>query len=76
MLPRDGLEIRDRVLGVDRVTCCRCLEGVERVTTPELDRAVGRGAALEGAGARDVVLAGARDVVLAGAREDRLSRED
>jgi hypothetical protein len=33
--------------------------GVERVTTPELDRAVERGAALEGVGARDAVLAGA-----------------
>ncbi len=45
--------------------------GVERVTTPELDRAVERGAALEGVGARDAVLADARGAVLAGALEDR-----
>ena len=62
---RDGLEVRDRVLGADRVTCARCLEGAERVTTPERDGAVGRGAALEGVGALEVMAP-------VGAREDRL----
>ena len=53
-LARDGLEVRDRALGADRVTCPRCLAGAE-LTAPERDRTVGRGAALEGAGALDVV---------------------
>lgn len=61
---RDGLEVRDRVLGADRVTCARCLEGAERITTPERDGAVGRGAALERVGALEVMAP-------VGAREDR-----
>ncbi len=53
-LARDGLEVRDRALGADRVTCPRCLAGAE-LTAPGRDRTVGRGAALEGAGALGVV---------------------
>ena len=36
----------------------RSLEGAERLTTPTLDRAVGRGAALEGVSALEVALVG------------------
>ncbi|MED5563116.1 MAG: hypothetical protein VYB16_01270 [Gemmatimonadota bacterium] len=60
-------------IGALRAEGCvaRVRVGVERVTTPELDRAVDRGAALEGVGARDVVLADTRGAVLPGALEDR-----
>ena len=54
VLARDGLVVRDRALGADRVTCARSLSGAEPRIAPERDRVVGLGAAVEGAGAREV----------------------
>jgi hypothetical protein len=54
VLARDGLVVRDRAPGVDRVTCARSLAGAEPRIASVRDRAVGRGASVEGAGAREV----------------------
>ncbi len=61
VLARDGLEVRDRVLGAERVAWARSLEGAERLTTPALDRVVGRGAVVEGVGALEVALVRVRE---------------
>lgn len=71
----DGLEVRDRVLGVDRVTWVRSLTAGERLTAPVRDGAVGRGATLAEVGVLDVapaeLLAELLVELLAEARGDR-----